>query len=216
LNKNYVSTILSKNYSKMNDRRMKFRKRIIFCVLVIAYLFVCSCGGGSGTSSGGAGSNSLNINITDSPFSDAKSILVTFSQVQVHSSGGGWVTVPFPGGDGTRTCDLTKLAGSQDVLGTGPIMPGHYTMIRLVVSQSTLYFDNGSTGPTCGSYIAPPTGLNAPLTIPSGDIKLNREFDLSTTRSTNILLDFNGDRSIIKTGNNNYTMNPVIGIVSVQ
>ncbi len=89
-------------------------------------------------------------------------------------------------------------------------------MIRLAISQSNLYFDNQSTGPVCGSFIAPPLGLNASLTIPSGDIRLNREFDLSTTRSTSILLDFDGDRSIIRTGDNNYVMNPVIGVVSVQ
>ena len=196
---------------------MNLRKWLIIFVLLITGILVGSCGGGSsGTSSGGSGNNSLTISMTDSPFSDAQSVLVTFSQIQIHSSGGGWVTVPFPGGDGTRTCDLKKLAGSQDVLGIGPLVAGHYTMIRLVVSQSTLYFDNQATGPVCGSYIAPPTGLSASLTIPSGDIRLNREFDLSTTRSTSILLDFDGDRSITRTGNNSYRMNPVIGVVSVQ
>jgi uncharacterized protein DUF4382 len=196
---------------------MNLRKWLIIFGLLITSLLVVSCGGGSsGTSSGGSGNNSLTISLTDSPFSDAKAVLVTFSQVQIHSSGGSWVTVPFPGGDGTRTCDLKKLAGSQDVLGIGPLMAGHYTMIRLVVSQSTLYFDNQSTGPVCGPFIAPPPGQNASLTIPSGDIRLNREFDLSTSRSTSILLDFDGDRSIIRTGNNNFKMDPVIGIVSVQ
>lgn len=196
---------------------MNLRKWLIIFVLLITCILVGSCGGGSsGTSSGGTGNNSLTITMTDSPFSDAKSVLVTFSQVQIQNSGGAWVTVPFPGGDGTRTCDLNKLAGSRDVLGIGPLVAGHYTMIRLVVSQSTLYFDNEATGPACGSFIAPPPGLSASLTIPSGDIRFKREFDLSKTRSTSILLDFDADRSIIRTDNNSYTMNPVIRVVSVQ
>jgi hypothetical protein len=172
---------------------------------------------GSGSSSGGSESGMLTINMTDSSFSEAKAVLVTFNQVQVHSSGGTWVTVPFKGGAGSCTCDLEKLTnGAQDVLGTGPLPAGHYTMVRLVVSQSTLYFDNPSAGPACGSTIAPPAGASAPLTIPSGEIKLNREFDLTRTRSTTMLLGFDGDRSINRTGNDNYMMNPVMGIVSVQ
>jgi hypothetical protein len=196
---------------------MKMNGWIKFYVWLIICLPLLSCsGGGSGTGSGGTGNNPLTINLTDTPFNDAKSVLVTFSQIQIHNSGSGWVTVPFPGGDGTRTCDLRKLTGSQDVLGIGPLTAGHYTMIRLVVSQGTLYFDNQATGPACGSFIAPPPGANAPLTIPSGDLKLNREFDLTQTRATTMLLDFDGNRSITRTGNNNYIMNPVVEIVNIQ
>ena len=161
-------------------------------------------------------SGNLTLNLTDSPFSDAKSVLVTFSEVQVHSSSGSWVTVPFAGGNTSRTCDLMMLVGSQNVLGTGPLPAGHYTMIRLVVTQSTLYFDNPTFGPACSPSITPPLGLNAPLEISSGEIKLNREFDIIAGRPTTILLDFDGDQSIHQTGNNRYRMNPVIGIVSVQ
>src|SRR5262249_26450761 len=38
---------------------------------------------------------------------------VTFSEVNVHSSGGGWITVPFAGGASSRTCDLKKLASTK-------------------------------------------------------------------------------------------------------
>ena len=108
------------------------------------------------------------------------------------------------------------LVGSQNVLGTGPLPAGHYTMIRLVVTQSTLYFDNPAFGPACSPIITPPQGQNAPLEISSGEIKLNRGFDITAGRPTTILLDFDGDRSIHQTGNNRYMMNPVIGVVSVQ
>jgi Domain of unknown function (DUF4382) len=200
-------------------------------LLIFGVAMACSSGGGgtsgsatTATSSGGSGtgtgsgaqSGNLTLNLTDSPFSDAKSVLVTFSEVQVHSSGGSWVTVPFAGGNTSRTCDLKMLVGSQNVLGTGPLPAGHYTMIRLVVTQSTLYFDNPAAGPACSPIITPPLGQNAPLEISSGEIKLNREFDIIAGRPTTILLDFDGDQSIHQTGNNRYRMNPVIGIVSVQ
>jgi hypothetical protein len=195
-------------------------------VLSLTGLWACSGGGGNTTSSGGTGtagaagtgeaSGTLTVNLTDSPFSNAKAVLVTFSEVQVHHSGRGWVTVPFAAGP-SRTCDLKNLVGgAQDVLGAGSLPAGHYTQIRLVVTQSTLYFDNPSAGPACGSYILPPLGQNASLEISSGEIKLNREFDLAAAGTGNILLDFEGDKSIHKTGNDRYLMNPVISIVSVQ
>lgn len=211
---------------------MKFKTKWIF-LLLFTILVSCSssgggkdsnstAGGGGGTGSnppatgGGGGDGTLTINLTDSPFAEAKALLVTFNQVQVHNSGSGWVTLPFAESASQRTCDLKKLVGAQNVLGTGKLPSGHYTMIRLVVSGSTLYFNNPSSGPACSFSIAPPPGQNAPMEIPSGEIKLNREFDVRPGGATAILLDFDGDRSIRETGNGRYMMNPVISVVGVQ
>jgi len=169
--------------------------------------------------------SALTVMLKDSPFSDAKSLLVTFSEVEVHASGGDWVTVPFAGGASSRTCDLKKLETAQDVLGVGPLPAGHYTQLRLVVSSATIYFDNASAGPACAPSIAAPAGANAPVDIPSGELKLNREFDLASAGGTTMLLDFDGDQSVKLTGSGNgngrgnsgkYMMTPVIGIVSVH
>jgi hypothetical protein len=162
--------------------------------------------------------------LKDSPFSDAKALLVTFSEVNVHASGDAWVTVPFASGASTRTCDLKKLETAQDVLGVGSLPAGHYTQLRLVVSKAAIYLENASSGPACAPSIAAPAGANAPVDIPSGELKLNREFDLASGGGTTILLDFDGDQSVKLTGNGNgrgngggqYIMTPVIAIVSVH
>ena len=162
--------------------------------------------------------------LKDSPFSDAKALLVTFSKLNVHASGAGWVTVPFAEGASSRTCDLKQLETAQDILGVGPLPAGHYTQLRLVVSSATIYFQNGSSGAACAPTVVAPAGTNAPVVIPSGELKLNREFDLASSGGTTILLDFDGDRSVKLTGNGNgrgkgggrYIMTPVIGIVSVH
>jgi hypothetical protein len=170
------------------------------------------------------GSASLTIMLKDSPFSDAKALLVTFSEVNVHASGDSWVTVPFASGASSRTCDLKKLETAQDILGVGTLPAGHYTQLRLVVSNAAIYFQNASSGPACAPSIAAPAGTSAPVDIPSGELKLNREFDLASGGGTTILLDFDGDQSVKLTGNGNgrgngggqYMMTPVIGIVSVH
>jgi hypothetical protein len=78
---------------------------------------------------------------------------------------------------------------------------GHYTEIRLVVSSAALYFDNASTGSPCASMIAAPRGRRAAVDVPSGELRLNREFDVTSTAPTTILLDFDGDQSVKQTGN---------------
>jgi hypothetical protein len=184
-------------------------------------------GGGPGPGGGGSTptTGSLSINITDSPFSDAKALLVTFSEVNVHRSDvDSWETIPFVSGS-SRTCDLKKLQGPTDVLGVGPLPAGHYTQVRLVVSSANIYFDNASSGAPCAPSITAPAGTSAPVDVPSGEVKLNHEFTVTTSAMT-MLLDFDGDQSVKATGSGNgngrgnsstkYMMTPVIRIVSVQ
>ena len=52
--------------------------------------------------------------------------------------------------------------------------------------------------------------------IPSGEVKLNRQFTIPEAGATKILLDFDGDRSVNAMGNGQYRMTPVITILSVE
>lgn len=182
-------------------------------------LMTVACGGGSTPTSpsdpSGGGAGSFNVRITDSPYGSAKAVLVTFSDVSVHRDGN-WTKLPFLNGS-TRTCDLKKLQNSaQDLLGGGTIGPGTYTMIRLIVQSARIYFDNSAVSSTpCAASIDPPAGASSPLTIPSGEVKLNGSFNLTSTAATTVLLDFDGESSIIQNGSN-YTMQPVVRIVSIQ
>lgn len=172
---------------------------------------------GATPSSPSTGPRTLNLMITDSPFSDAKAVPVTFSDVHVHrSDGDGWQRLPFADGGGSRTCDLKKLESAEDLLGVGGLPAGHYTQIRLIVSEAKLYFDNAAAGPPCVSVFPVPAGRSADLEIPSGEVKLNREFELKDSGATTILIDFDGDKSIQQTGNGRYMMSPVISVVSVK
>ena len=178
-----------------------------------------ACGGGSTPTSpsdpSGGGAGSFNVRITDSPYGSAKAVLVTFSEVATHRNGD-WTRLPFPGGS-TRTCDLKKLQNNaQDLLGGGTISPGAYDLIRLNVQSAKVYFDNSSSSSTpCATSIAEPAGASAPLTIPSGEVKLNGTFNLTSSAPTTVLVDFDGESSIIQNGSN-YTMNPVVRIRSIQ
>lgn len=190
--------------------------RVVAAIALALMLAAATACGGSNSPSG---TGSLNVMLKDSPYSDAKSLLVTFSEVSVHrddQANDSWTRLPFAGGATSRTCDLKKLTTAQDILGTGALAEGHYTQIRLTVSSAALYFDNATAGAACAAEVQVPAGANASLEIPSGVVKLNREFDVPTSGATTILLDFDGDKSVNQTGNGRYMMSPVISVVSVS
>ncbi|HKE86421.1 MAG TPA: DUF4382 domain-containing protein [Vicinamibacterales bacterium] len=190
--------------------------RSIFALMCVAAALVSF---GCGSTNGPSGTGTLNVHLTDSPFTDAKAVLVTFQDVSVHREDADWTKVPFADPAAmTRTCDLKKLQGPTDILGTGSLTAGHYTQIRLMIVSTTIYFENPTDPavPPCATTIAEPAGTKALVTIPSGEVKLNRSFDLAPNAMMMIELDFDGDRSLHLTGSNTYTLTPVVAIKSVQ
>ena len=183
-------------------------------LVAMAALTSIACGD---SPSAPAGTALLSMKLTDSPYSDAQAVLVTFSSVSVHGTGSAFTTMPFADGATSRTCDLKKLEnGAEDVLGTVGLPSGDYTQIRLMVASAVLYFGNPSVGPACAAAIATPPGNSATVTIPSGDIRLNRPFSVAADTATKILLDFDGDRSIRETSAGVYSMTPVITVANVS
>ena len=181
---------------------------------------------GSGGSTDVAGAGRLTVRLTDSPFSEAEAVLVTFTDFSVHRTGGEWETIQFPGG-GSRTCDLKQLeAGAQALLAEmGTLEAGKYTQIRLNVARASIHFDNAATSGPCAPTIAEPAGLKGTVTVPSGEVKLNHNFTITAGGTTTILLDFDGDASIKQTAKGKtgttgsagtFTMKPVISILKTE
>lgn len=188
--------------------------RVFAWMVTIGTLALAGC---SGSPTNPSDSGTLRVMLRDSPFADAKAVLVTFSEVTAHRDGdAGFTKVPFAEGAGSRTCDLKKLETAQDVLGVGALPAGRYTQVRLHVASAALYFDNPSSGGACAPSVAVPAGRSAALEIPSGEVRLNREFAVPEAGTTTMLLDFDGDRSIRETGNGRFLMTPVITVMSVQ
>ena len=184
-----------------------------------ALALAVGCSHGTSPSS----TNSFSVAITDSPFTDAKALIVTFSEVSVHMSGGGWVTLPFAGGATTRTCDIKRLiGGAQDVLGTAALTAGHYTQVRLTVTGATIYFNQETADVTpcvagaTMTFAAGSTEVGTNVPVSSGQLILNHPFDVPEAGATTMTLDFNGDGSVVQTGVGMYRMTPVITVKSVQ
>jgi Domain of unknown function (DUF4382) len=113
---------------------------------------------------------------------------------------------------------LKRLETAQAALGSQPLDSGHYTQVRLVVKRAVIDFEHQTTGDPC-AVPAPPVVLpsnQTNLTIPSGEVKLIRGFDVPEGETKTMLLDFDGDKSVHQLGTGEYSMSPVIDVVSVQ
>ncbi len=143
----------------------------------------------------------LRLYLTDSP-SSLDSVVICVSRVEIHKSGSdstsGWFVI----NDSTRFFDLLQLRnGASAVLGDSSLSPGHYTQIRLIITDGSYVVDNG---------------IRYDLTIPSGyqtGLKLIHEFTIEPGALYELMLDFNVDRSIIITGNGQYKLKPTVRVI---
>ncbi len=208
---------------------------LLACAAAVALAGVGACGDSktptsatSGTSAttvttpggGGSGTGQLIVKMKDAPV-DAQALLVNISEVSVHlgdtETADSWKSMPMAGG---MTCDLLQMQDNAiQTLGTMTLTAGHYTQIRLTVTEAKVYLDKFTTlPPACVTPTAFPTVAENvyPVKIPSGTIKLNRQFTIESGTATTLLLDFDAAQSLKKLGNGNYQMSPVISVVSVQ
>lgn len=185
-------------------------QKIIIPVLLA--LVLVSCGGGTATVSVNQGT--LVVVITDAPTEDFSQINVTVSGVRVHTSADagtgdeGWHDLMLP--DPVKINLLSLQGGIMQTLGQGPLDAGHYQQIRLLLlpnsQESPL---NNSVVPLSGPY----AGSELPLdTLPEdvNGIKIVHQFAVNEGMTTDLLLDFDGSKSVIASGNGTYMLQPVI------
>jgi hypothetical protein len=118
--------------------------------------------------------------------------------VCVHYSGtndtnGTWITVV----NESQTFDLIPLQDATIFLGVVDLISGWYTQIRLSVDSALVTID----------------GVQYNLEIPSSNIKLITPFLVKDNDTLTLTLDFDVQKSVHKTGNDRYKMNPTIKVI---
>ena len=172
-------------------------------------------GGGAGGGIGGTGSPSTAGNVhfylADAPSCGYDAVYVTVQKVRIHASGAandgdaGWsdVTQTPP-----RRVDLLTLTnGVFFDLGKTSLPAGKYTQIRMILA------DSGSTPPFANSVV-PTGGSETVLTVPSSaesGVKINADVDVIAGKTTNLVLDFDACKSVVRRGNSGqFNLRPVI------
>ncbi|HPM62183.1 MAG TPA: DUF4382 domain-containing protein, partial [Methanoregulaceae archaeon] len=98
----------------------------------------------------------------------------------------------------TQSVDLLQFVNVSRILGQKTLEAGTYTQIRLKIDSGAITVD----------------GTDYPLTVPSGVLKLNRGFDLDPEETLTLTLDFNVEKSVIRTGSDQYKLKPVIAVLT--
>lgn len=183
------------NYSR--TRAAAWLMALLLAVLAAA------CGSGSDGTSG-----LLNVSLTDTPACGFNKVYVTVNKVRVHQSStatdsdAGWSDITL---NPARKIDLLSLNnGALDNLGQTPLPAGHYTQLRLVLDA------NANSVVLAGSIAETP--LITPSAVQSG-VKLVNEFDVASGQRVDLMLDFNACKSVVKRGNGNYALMPVIKVI---
>ena len=145
-----------------------------------------------------AKTGTIEVRVTDAPPGyEIISIWVTVSEeegegVKVHKAGddgeGDWITIGIL--EGANPFNLLELAGLEEVLAVGEVDAGKYTQIRMnIASVIVTYLAEGSETP-----------VTVEATLPSGELKFVRPFDVVAEETTTLLLDFIADKSVVVTG----------------
>ena len=146
--------------------------------------------------------------VTDAPPGEnVTSIMVTIAEggVEIHKAvaeqeqqriqqgEGEWITIDIAEDD--RTFDLLDIRGIEQFLGESEVDAGKYTQLRLTIDKIEVALDGGEL------QIA---------NLPSGVLKFVRPFDVVADETTEILIDFDADRSVNVTGAGKIQVKPVV------
>ncbi|HEY0879529.1 MAG TPA: DUF4382 domain-containing protein [Zeimonas sp.] len=180
------------------------------CLVAVAAV-VAACGGGGG----GGGTGTLGVSLTDAPACGYDNVWVTVTKVRVHKSDaaddadGGWSELLVDGGAGRRIDLLSLQNGVLADLGQTTLPEGHYTQVRLVLSDADGANQLTLTGdPT-------PISLDTPSAQQSG-LKLKHGFDVAAGEEVDLVLDFDACKSIVKRGNQDrYNLKPVVSVMPI-
>jgi len=200
-------------------KRNSHSKSFMWLLGLLMTMFVAGCGSGGDSGGGGAQLGALSVSLTDAPACGFDAVNVTVDKVRVHQSSSvnenaaGWTTIAVVPPRKINLLDLndpTQLNGALESLGVTPLEAGQYTQVRfvLVVNGNSVVL---STNPPNNNEIL----LDTPSAVQSG-IKLIHPFTVNPGQRTDLLLDFDACKSIVKTGNGNYKLKPVIQIIPFE
>ena len=119
-------------------------------------------------------------------------------QQQEQQGEGAWLSL---NGDEAKSFDLIEIKGLEEVLTVGEVETGRYTQIRMTIEKVEVTIGDG--GPQAA-------------TVPSGELRFTRPFDVMEDETTVLLLDFDADRMVTVSGSGKVIVKPVVTLAIRQ
>jgi hypothetical protein len=176
---------------------MKLHKTLLALTLVTlstGLFYACN----KNENSASANKARMQVYLTDDP-GDYDEVVIDVQDIRINYSSdtaSGWQSL---GNVQTGTYDILKLVNDNDtLLADAELNTGRIQQIRLVLGSNNYVKIDGQTYP-----------LATPSAQQSG-LKLNIHQDVNAGVLYKLTLDFDASRSIVKTGNSQYILKPVI------
>lgn len=196
------------------------KKYFIILVLLALAIFISGCIGiltTPGDDSIAQGKGILKIYLTDSSGNYRQNdpetyseVNITISEIQVHLAGedeateGGWVECELID-DWKIEYNIKDLKDTPILLSNEDLKTGRYTQIRLFITNPNILLYESTDADAIT------------LVIPSADqtgIKLIHPFKIIENGITELIIDFDAEKSVVKTDNGGYILKPVIKVTS--
>jgi hypothetical protein len=201
---------------------MNVLKLSVWPILFLVVLMMTGCGGGGSSSISGE-TGTLYLSIADATTDEYQAVYVTIKEVWVHIGGNekndrNWEVVASP----DETYELLDLVnGVREELGISELLAGHYTQMRLIIGDAP---DNGinlfSESHPYANYIIDNADTYHELKVPSGlqtGIKIVNGFDINAYETTELILDFDAMRSVVRAGSEGkWLLKPSIKVLDTR
>ena len=180
---------------------------------------IAACSGGN-SDNPPAGTGTLRVAMTDAPACGYDAVNVTVTKVRIHRSesatneDSSWSEIAVTPERKINLLDLQN--GILAELGEIQLAAGRYSQVRLVLASE----DSGTGSPANSLVLTDDSSkteisLRTPSAQQSG-LKLVQGFDVAANETTDLVLDFDACRSVVKPGNSgNYNLKPVISVIPV-
>ncbi|MEF8823516.1 MAG: DUF4382 domain-containing protein [Desulfohalobiaceae bacterium] len=201
----------------MKEWAKLFKNHLFLSVLIVLLAFFF-CEGGC-TGGGDSSIGTLSLGLTDAATTKYEAVYVTIDEVEVHHQNDFWETVATP----EKTYDLLELInGVIENLGVSDVLSGKYTQMRLIIGDKHEIEENKfGVEHQYANYIilkGDSGDQQEKLKVPSGfqtGIKLVSPFTVPEGETTELILDFDADRSVIKAGlSGNWLLKPTIRVLN--
>lgn len=162
--------------------------------------------------SGGGDDENLRFYLTDAPAPGIRAVNVTVTAVSVHQSAAagaaeaGWRQIPVTA---AMPVDLLTLRGGVLLQLCGvDLAPGSYQQVRLDLKP------NAGSAPPYENSVVTDDGVEHPADVPAAGVKIAHGFSVVDGTLTEIVLDFDADKSVKQRGNGDYFLEPWITAVT--
>ncbi|UCH21804.1 MAG: DUF4382 domain-containing protein [Deltaproteobacteria bacterium] len=196
---------------------------IILAISSVLSFIGCSDGGDSGSSTG---SGTVSVSLVDQTTYDYQAVYITIDDVQIHLGGNvnshnNWQSTNMLVSPNTVNL-LELVSGVREDLGLAELQTGRYTQMRLIIGKTP---DDSlnilSQKHPFANYVIVNSNSSEihELKVPSGNQtgeKIVGGFEIFENQTTELILDFNVQKSVVKAGNSGqWLLKPTIKLAEL-